>query len=297
MEDSNGKSMQDLYAAIIDYYLEMYPDLSETASSRFFDYVEPRDGLTDEEFERIVGLMNEWFVFDFKLPSDLTPLQEYLRDNPESLDEVDLSRLEEADSTNFSTDFWLLDAKTDEGILVLEPFHEAIEYQVADRLASKEMAGLRGAIGLRLVRIDNQWQPAGTGIYFAQTNPTQELKDMVRESDEVEPLPFIDLVKENYGPNSDVSNSNNGTAGYGQTETNPELVRMEYEAICAKTGVKVPWQTLSTAVYEATPDDSPYHMFKEIFAEGLPDRATFFTLFDILIRAWNVLPKRMDGKL
>ena len=292
MSEQIETTMQELFAKIIDYYSASDPTLSEQVADAFFDVVDPRQSLSDEEFERLIGLLNEWFVFDFELESGLTPLWEYLRENPEGLESAQLELLEQVASTQFSSDFWLLEARPDEGLLVLMPFHEEVEYLVADSRASTEMAGMKGALGLRVVCVDGQWLPAGTGIYYVDTVPTDELREMVRAYEGVAAMPFIELVKENYGPDADIAVSGYGATNAGSVVTTPERLQIEYEVVCGKAGIKVSWEELCDRIYNATTADNPYNMIKEIFYKGIPDKATFFTLFDILIRAWNVLPKK-----
>ncbi|MCL2136444.1 MAG: hypothetical protein FWH40_03935 [Coriobacteriia bacterium] len=297
MTEQSNKSLQERLGAVIDYYLSHNPSISEVATDEFFDYVDPRDDLSEDEFDRLIGLLNEWFVFDYLLPNGLSPLAEYLRDNPERLQASEIAALKEADASHFSTDFWLLGTDVDNDILVLEPFHEACEYEVYDPQASVEMSGLRGAIGLRLVRINDRWQPAGTGVYFVEADPTDELKSLVRESDEIGVMQFIDLVKENFGLDRNTAITSAGISELGPLEVSPELVEIEYEAICAQTGVDVKWDAVKDAIYQSGADDNPYELFKVLFSSGLPNRATFFALFDVLIKAWNVLPRKIKEDL
>ncbi|MCL2631651.1 MAG: hypothetical protein FWD45_00945 [Coriobacteriia bacterium] len=288
------QTLNSLFTTIIDFFGQRDASLSETVAGEFFDYVEPRASLDNEEFDRLVGLFNEWFLFDYVLPSGLTPLMEYLRDNPENLSQEQLMILEEVGASHFSSDFWLMGVDSDAGLVLLEPFHEEVTFEVFDSRASVDMADLKGALALRLVRVQDQWYPASTGIYFYETNPSSDLREMIRNAVGVGPQPYIDLVKENFSTDDSVAIVGADEVSLRSDNTTPELVQMEYELVCSKAGVSVPWETIVQAIYESSADDNPYEMIKVIYSDGLPDKATFFTLFDILIKAWNVLPKRRD---
>ena len=184
---------------VIDYFFRSDEQTVERACDGFIAYVDPDPELDAQKERFLNGLMLEWFIFDYLLPSGLTPLEEYVQHNPEGRGGIALGRFKQAAQTQFCADFVIKEASASKSLLVLETLEGGEEYRVLEYAASQQLDGQPGILGMRLVQVDGDWLTAGNPVYYFPVQPTDRMLAMMREESEGESRSFIDMVKTHFG--------------------------------------------------------------------------------------------------
>ncbi|MCL2826374.1 MAG: hypothetical protein FWD72_03105, partial [Eggerthellaceae bacterium] len=167
------------FSKIIAYYDRSQHHVFDQAFDEFFNQTDP--DFTKVDPDTFAMFAAEWFVFDYRLPNGKTPLQEYIEKNPDKLGAVNLGSLKQAEESNLTADFWVTALDRGEHLLSLEAITRDLAIQVYDVSASQTLPAEHGMIVARVIRIDGQWYLAGNPLSFLPIEPTQRMKQTLRE--------------------------------------------------------------------------------------------------------------------
>ena len=297
------------FSYVVEYYTKTQPGLITIASQEFMDYVQPAADLPYQQRQQLPELMVEWFVFDYLLPNGLTPLQEYIKLNPDRQTRTVMRRLEEAESTQFATDFWLEEAVADQSLLVLQPFGSQTQYRVLERLGSRQLDGRTGAIGVRLTKIEDEWSIAGNFVYYYPVQPTQQMRDMLLHTGSSASTAFIDIVKRVFSQDDQQAEGMGSQAEVLSMELAdvPDYLtalKKRYQKLRRQVKQAPKWEDIEQAIFDEDGEQSIIDLINELFGAkagktrdvvDFPDEKTYAEVVDIVATAWNLLPHAVLG--
>lgn len=122
-----------------------------------------------ENFDKIVALFNEWYIFDFKLASGMNFITEYYLKNPDGLSEELLGELKQIIETQLFEALELIEIKRGEWLKAYG-LYSGKTYQINDYLGSLNVAG-QGTFFGRVAKINDCWQLVGSDpVFLSWTN-------------------------------------------------------------------------------------------------------------------------------
>ena len=181
---------------VLQHFYEHHPEVVDRAGHEFFEYVHAMQERVQQE--KIEALFNEWFIYDFHLKTDKTPLETYIYRNPDNLDEYELDLMEQVLEKNFTGYFWVDKVEPEKQLMTLVQLETGKFYKILDATASQIVESNSGVVAIRLVNINGQWYFASDPVYFMPITPIRtEIED---DDGEIETgQNFIDVVKSHYG--------------------------------------------------------------------------------------------------
>ncbi|MCL2136523.1 MAG: hypothetical protein FWH40_03230 [Coriobacteriia bacterium] len=195
---ANRKSKEVKIGLVVDYSIREHMQVAAQAYEEFMDFIDPDPGLSPSKTAQLSDFALEWFVFDYKLPRGISPIEEYIRKNPDRQSRTVMRRLEEAFATQFVARFWLDEVRASESLLVVQPYHDETIYRIRDRAASYDLDGQVGTISIRLAKIEDEWLIIGNIINYQPIVPSERMRKYMLEAKDTDPATFIDIVKLDY---------------------------------------------------------------------------------------------------
>ena len=142
---------------ILKEFKEQHTEEFEFARTLFSVLVDPdayyRDDLSDDEACNVNSIFSEWCLFDFKLPSGLSLIEEAALDDPS---------ISQFAHTQFYSRFWVTKQDNKRGIIRLRDVETRDEFEVWDERAAARRVWRRGTLGVRIARVGDVWVSAGT---------------------------------------------------------------------------------------------------------------------------------------
>lgn len=145
---------------IIDYAVKN-EKIMEVAVPEFFDSGKSNYSIENEG--QVCQLFNEWLIFNFKLPSGLTVINEYYFKNPDNLTPELLLELKQIIETQLYDYFEIEKVKAGQWMDILSLF-TGKKYRVYEVMFSIEMEGKKGSFYNRIAKINDKY-------YFIGGNP------------------------------------------------------------------------------------------------------------------------------
>ena len=158
---------------VYNHFVERQPDTIHRAGKTFYDYVEASP--KNIERERLDEFFVEWFVYDFCLKTNRTPLETYLFRSPAEATEHDLDLLQQAFDSNYLARFWTEEIHREYDAITLRECATGKKRHICAVSSSSEMRGGIGLTAARLIQLNGDW-------YFAlrpvSSNPVKQTEDI-----------------------------------------------------------------------------------------------------------------------
>lgn len=212
---------------VLKHFFEDHPSVVDRAGREFFEYVQARQDVVSKE--KIEQLFREWLVYDFRLKTGKTAFETYIYRNPDGLSADELSLLQQASDSHFTSHFWVGAVEQEHNLLIIEECHSQKQYSIYDMTAPRHVRSNVGWVAARLIQLtqagdkglndtspdgkSTNWYFASDPVFFVPVVWTPEMKQRMTEvpladkSTCVDGVPadgrqpFIDIVKMHYGLN------------------------------------------------------------------------------------------------
>jgi len=155
-------------ARIYEYYFTTprYGDEVLRAMREFFDRPDLDRGASLEMNDKSEGLFNEWFLYDFVLPTGETPLQNFVKENSLGLSAVEMELYKNILKTNIYGLYEVKKIDVDEG-LALKNLQTGKESYVREKSLTRQVQPGSVFFG-RIGKVDDHYELIGADTFSIQ---------------------------------------------------------------------------------------------------------------------------------
>jgi len=274
---------------ILQYYSssQRFEPEIERALIDFFNLNGPEEIENIGWNETAEGLFNEWFVYDFRLNSGLTVLQDYCERNPYKLKEYELTLYRDLLATNHFGLFEVKEVWLNQG-LKLYDFETKKNYDIQERAATHELKP-GYLFHNRIAKINGHWEMVGTNSPVWPVHLGKNIRQVLNKNN-----------KKNLTP-KDVNQEINGQKNKKpmEVEIDPTQALIRLQNSFESTGLNkfISAQTVSNWVLEKDSLINPTEIISLVF--GLTDNKVEPAVANDLISAlqdvYNTTPQKALG--
>ena len=264
----------------------------EKVADEFFKDIEIQPNMPN--MDMISSLFNEWLIFDYKLPSNLTISADYYLKHPDNLPKDIMDELKQIIETQTYEMFELEHAKPGEYVIVYSLFGGK-RYRVIERTFSQEAIGKKGSFFNRIAKVNGDYYFVGSNPVFFPITHTNRLKRFYLETGKTplnskDALRFLVLRSTDKQVNKDLEylNMKNGI------KIKREELKKEFTVLKKKYKVNVSFDKLIAFVYNEAYKDHFADFYKNITKIGIPEIIVIedYKFFQDL---WNFFPHSKLG--
>ena len=175
----------------LDEFKTKHKETFELTRDLFSVLVNPelyyQDDVTEAEAMNLNLIFTEWALFDFKLESGLSLIEEAAVDDPS---------ISEFAKTQFYSRFWLVKQDRRRGVVTLRDTLTQDEFEVWSSELAHKRAWRKGTLGTRIARVGDVWVTAGK-TFLHDNAPDKPLpaKPGAREDYEADPWQYLREVE------------------------------------------------------------------------------------------------------
>lgn len=151
------------------YWEQRKDEFVEPGNVLFFGFVDPAEFYDEPPmlgFETLGMISTEWLLFEFAHFDGRTPLEEYVRNPPETASESSLRVLGQVARSQFFSRFEILDKDMERGVVTLSDVYGSKRYDVLDERACKIQHWSDGTLAQRIAYVDGSWRMVGKAHYY-----------------------------------------------------------------------------------------------------------------------------------
>jgi len=264
----------------------------EKASREFFAGLNPYPGMPNEK--EISPLFNEWFIFDYRLPSGITWAMDYYARNPDQLPALILDELKQIIETQVY-DFVEVEKVNPGKWVEVYSLPTGKRYRVTEIMLSLGLGERRGCFFNRLAKVNGQYYFVGSDPAFLPVTYTERSKKFfLKQRSAFSPKDALAfwLPKEGMEkPDDDL--------GYlqqkgGLLKKRRELA-LKFKSLRKKYPVKLSFRALVDFVYQEKYKDHFADFHIDLISKlGIPEEMVF-TEVKFFQDLWNFFPHKVLG--
>lgn len=151
------------------YWEQRKDEFVELGNILFFGFVDPAEFYDEPPalgFETLGMISTEWLLFEFAHFDGRTPLEEYVRNPPETASESSLRVLGQVARSQFFSRFEILDKDIEKGVVILSDVYGSKRYAVLDERACEVQHWSDGTLAQRIAYVDGSWRMVGQAHYY-----------------------------------------------------------------------------------------------------------------------------------
>ncbi|WP_165062195.1 hypothetical protein [Adlercreutzia sp. ZJ154] len=289
-----SKNEKLAFSKVIEYFIREAPRLVGTAQDEFIDLVDPDIDDDDiDSIEMVSALALEWFLFDYRMPNNNSPLENFIRTNPLGMSDSELSGFKQSVETNYVSIFSIEGAHPEMGTVVLEDMDTKKRYPVLDYSLSSSGVE-QGILGARIVKCDGAWYFAGNPAFAYPIGMSDNLKRVFMEEETSHDFPSLVRMRFGHHDSESVSCMTQAvSADMSAAELRALLLELEmaYKNLSERAALDVSWEELTEDLGVIGEVGSPLDKIRELFSaeDGFIDieEDALNELLDIYFNAWN----------
>ncbi len=242
-------------------------------------------------FENISSLFNEWFIFDYKLQSDLTIISEYYLKNPDQLSDQLMNELKQITQTHTYDLFEIEKVEPGQNVTVWGLF-TGQRYKVLEKSLSLSLKGQRGCFFNRIAKINGNYYFIGSNPVFIPITYTDRSKKLFKSEniEKISPKNALDffLLPKDKPPETIVTKK--------EIKNIRKRLQKQFEKLKKKYGIITTFDTLKDFLFHENYKNHFADIYRDILTIGITERMVventqFFQNF------WNYFPhKKLNGQ-
>ncbi len=272
-------------------YATQHEYIMKKAVEEFFGKT-PIDPLM-ENIEAILGLLNEWLIFDFKVHSDKTFIADYYFKNPDSLPEEQLEELRQIIETQQFELLELQSVKKGEWLKVYG-LHSGKNYTVYEKSGSLAAPG-KGIFWGRIAKVHDKYILVGSNPIYFPITATPRLKKIYlnNKPDHFSPKDALPLV---LPQKAGLSLNKKKQMSKKELEKKRASLKEQFERLQRYSSLSVSFESIISFVYNENYKTNFADFFADLVKLGVPERI-IFSKTDLFNEIWNLFPhKLLNGK-
>ncbi len=269
-------------------YAYLQEELIPQALKEFFGDDIP--GQEEPMYEEINALFNEWLIFDFKLPNNISFAAQYFLKNPDGLDQPLLDELEGVLKTQRYDFLEIIEVKKGEW-LKLYSFNKGKVLKVWDKAGSTNISEKITITG-RVAKIRGRWYLVGSNgiqLPFSSTSRHKKIISQAKGGFNFTPKDTLGyLVKK------DSSKQTVQPKIYTKKEIKNKRKKLEkkFNKLVKKYNFQVDFKKVTEYIYHENYQSNHADMYKDIVDLGVPEKA-FFDSLQLFQDIWNFFPHKV----
>ncbi|MBS5451485.1 MAG: hypothetical protein KHY83_02890 [Coriobacteriia bacterium] len=303
------------FRSVVAYFAQRSGEL-DGAYGRFLSEVDPSSAAQNDAGaqHRLARAFAEWFVFDYHLANDRTPLEHFVVCAPAKTDRAVVELFRQVAATQFFSLFWVRSIDAAAKTVTLEDLCGGATYAVYDARLSSSLRAPGGLVALRLAQAAGEWRCPWEAALYREGLEEGRFGDAVARLAEMgRRVDLIDILHLTFGSAGDGAPADpartTADAGSPGIDVPPEqraayLARCQesYEQLARAHGLTVGWGDIVRAIRTCPGDRVAHDVVEQLFgadasALGHVDDDTFAQLMGAFLGAWNLVPHNyLDGK-
>lgn len=241
----------------------------------------------------IIGLFNEWLIFDFKLPSGNTPIVEYYFKNPDNFPKELMDELKQIIETQHFDMLEILSMNPGEWMQVYG-FVAGKTYKVYEKAGSQK-APEKGTFWGRVAKVHDRYILVGSNPVYLPFTSSNRVKQLYwnNKQEGFSPKDVLPLIMQT-GTKSIIPERKPMTDK--QLAQKREEIKERYKQLMKKFVFTVPFYKVVNFVYNENYKTNFADYTKDLAKLGIPETALISSI-DIFNDIWNYFPhKILKGK-